>query len=67
MQLNTKFYEILSSTFRVSVAEKICITQTDRHFPKIVKSCLGPPKTYKSIKNRRQKFSRFQYFLLMFI
>ena len=29
--------------------------QTDRHFPKIVKSCSGHPKTCKSIKNRKWK------------
>ena len=27
-------------------------TLTDRHFPEIVKSCSGHPKTFKSIKNR---------------
>ena len=31
--------------------------QTDRHFPKIVKSCLGHPKTCKSIENRKSKIS----------
>ena len=30
-------------------------TQTDRHFPKIVKSCSRNPKTCKSIKNRKSK------------
>ena len=30
-------------------------TQTDRHFPKIVKPCSGHPKTCKSIKNRKSK------------
>ena len=29
--------------------------QTDRHFPEIVKSCSGHPKTRKSIKNRKSK------------
>ena len=29
--------------------------QTDRHFPKIVKSCSGHPKACKSIKNRKSK------------
>ena len=29
--------------------------QTDRHFPKIVKSCSGHPKTCKSIENRKSK------------
>ena len=29
--------------------------QTDRHFPKIVKSCSGHPKTCKSIKNWKSK------------
>ena len=28
---------------------------TDRHFPEIVKSCSGHPKTCKSIKNRKSK------------
>ena len=30
-------------------------TQTDRHFPKIVKSCSGHPRTCKSIKNQKSK------------
>ena len=30
-------------------------TQTDRHFPEIVKSCSGHPKTCKSMKNRKSK------------
>ena len=30
-------------------------TQTDRHFPEIVKSCSGHPKTCKSTKNRKSK------------
>ena len=29
--------------------------QIDRHFPKIVKSCSGHPKTCKSVKNRKSK------------
>ena len=29
--------------------------QTNRHFPEIVKSSSGYPKTYKSIKNRKSK------------
>ena len=29
--------------------------QTDRHFPEIVKSCSGHPKSCKSIKNRKSK------------
>ena len=29
--------------------------QTDRHFPKIVKSCSGHPKTCKYIENRKLK------------
>ena len=29
--------------------------QTDRHFPEIVKSCLGHSKPCKSIKNRKSK------------
>ena len=28
---------------------------TDRHFPDIVKSCSGHPKSSKSIKNRKSK------------
>ena len=39
--------------------------QTDRHFPEIVKSCSGHPKTCKSIENRKSKFARNQYFLLL--
>ena len=36
---------------------KIFVThiQTDTHFPEIVKSCSGHPKTFKSIKNRKSK------------
>ena len=30
-------------------------TNTDRHFPEVVKSCSGHPKTCKSIKNRKSK------------
>ena len=30
-------------------------TQTDRHFPEIVKSCSGHPKTCKSNKNQKSK------------
>ena len=31
------------------------VTQIDRHFPEIVKSYSGHPKTCKSIKNRKSK------------
>ena len=30
-------------------------THTDRHFPEVVKSCSGHPKTCKSTKNRKSK------------
>ena len=30
-------------------------TQTDSHFPEVVKSCPGRPKTCKYIKNRKSK------------
>ena len=30
-------------------------TETDKHFPEIVKSCSGHPKTCKFIKNRKSK------------
>ena len=36
--------------------------QTDRHFPEIVKSCSGHPKTCKSIKNRKSKICTKQIF-----
>ena len=32
-------------------------TQADMHFPELVKSCSGLPKTCKSIKNRKSKVS----------
>ena len=36
------------------LSQNFCHThrQTDRHFPKLVKSCSGHPKTRKSIKNK---------------
>ena len=35
--------------------QNFCHRHTDRHFPKIVKSCSGHPKTCKSIENRKSK------------
>ena len=35
--------------------QNFCHTQTHRHFPEIVKSCSGHPKTRKSIENRKSK------------
>ena len=31
------------------------VTHTDRHFPEVVKSCSGHPKTCKFMKNRKSK------------
>ena len=39
-------------------------TQTDRHFPKIVKSCSGHPKSVNPLKTVRRKILRNQCFLL---
>ena len=39
-----------------TVADRQKDRKTGRHFPKIVKSCSGYPKTYKYIKNRKSKF-----------
>ena len=42
--------------------QDVCHTYTDRHtdthFPEIVKSCLGHPKTCKTIKNRKSKICK---------
>ena len=38
-----------------NISHTLSDTQTDRHFPKIVKSCSGHPKTCKSIKKRKSK------------
>ena len=38
-------------SFRVPLATNFCHTQTDRHFPEIVKTCSRYPKMCKSIKN----------------
>ena len=54
--LNVKFYQSLSINSLATLATFfITYSQTDRHFPEIVKSCSGHPKTYKSIKNRKSK------------
>ena len=53
-----KFHEILFICSRAILATKFLSNthrHTDRHFPKIVKSCSGHPKTCKSIKNRKSK------------
>ena len=64
MILNIKFHEIPGISSRVTLATKFLShthrhidTQTDRHFPEIVKSCSRPPKTCKSIKTRKSKIS----------
>ncbi|CAL1301126.1 unnamed protein product [Larinioides sclopetarius] len=39
--------------FALAWPQNLC--HTDRHFPKIDKSCSGLPKTYKAIKKRKSK------------
>ena len=60
MILNIKFHEVLFINSWTTLATKFLSlthtdTQTDWHFPEIVKSCSGHPKTCKSIKNRKSK------------
>ena len=62
MILNTKFHEILFISSRATLATKFLShthrhtdRQTHRHFPEIVKSCSGHPKTCKSIENWKSK------------
>ena len=66
MILNTKFHEILFISSRATLATKFLShthrhtdtqtqRQTDRHFPKIVKSFSGYPETCKSIENWKSK------------
>ena len=62
MILNIKFHEILFISSRATLATKFLShthrhtdRQIDRHFPEIVKSCSGHPKTCKSVKNRKSK------------
>ena len=40
---------------KLHLPQNFCNAQTDRHFPEIVKSCSGHPKTCKSIENRKLK------------
>ena len=44
-----------SLVLELHLPQNFCHTHTDRHFPKIVKSCSGHPKTCKSIENRKSK------------
>ena len=41
--------------FHAIMPPNFCHIHTDRHFLKMVKSCSGHLKTYKSIKNRKSK------------
>ena len=47
-----KFFVLV---FELHLPQNFCHTHTDRHFPEIVKSCPGHPKTCKSIKNWKSK------------
>ena len=47
-----KFYALV---LELQLPQNYCYRYTDRHFPEIVKSCSGHPKTYKSIKNWMSK------------
>ena len=70
MILNTKFHEILFISSRATLATKFLShthTDTHRHFPKIVKSCSGHPKTCKSIENRKSKIYIFDFDICSYI
>ena len=41
--------------FELHLPQNFCPTQTDRHFPEVVNSYSGHPKTCKSIKNCKSK------------
>ena len=47
-----KFFALILELY---LPHKFCFTHTDRHFPEILKSYSGHPKTRKSIKNRKSK------------
>ena len=60
MILSIKFHEILFISSRATFVTKFLLhtyrhTETERHFPDIVKSCSGHPKTCQSIKNQKLK------------
>ena len=47
-----------SLVLELHLPQNFCHThtdQTDRHFPEVVKSCSGHPKTCKFMKNRKSK------------
>ena len=47
--------KLCSLVLELHLLQNFCHTQTDRHFPKMVKSCSRHPKTCKSIKLRKSK------------
>ena len=49
------FMKFCSLVLELHLTQNFCHTHTDRHFPKIVKSCSGHPKPCKFIKNRKSK------------
>ena len=50
-----KHMKICALIFELHLPQNLSHTQTDRHFPEIVKSCSGYPQTCKSIKNLKSK------------
>ena len=50
------FHEILCITTQLYLLQNFCNTHTHTHFPELVKSCSGHPKTCKSTKNQMLKF-----------
>ena len=66
---NIKFYEILLISSRSTLAHKtfVTYTQTDKHFPEMVNSYLGYPKTCKSMKNWKSKIFAKSIFSSIYI
>ena len=70
MQLNVKFHQFSSISSSDTVTAKFwrhAYRQTGTHFLKTVKSCSGHLKHVNPPKSECRKFSRIQYFLLMYI
>ena len=65
MQLNIKFLKFRLLIFALVRPQNFCHIQADRLFVKILKSYSGDPKHINPFKTGSQKFSQFQFFLLM--
>ena len=66
--LNTKVHEILFVSSPAILATKfLSHTQTDRHFPEIVKSCSEHCKTCRFIKNQKSKICTKPIFSFTYI